>query len=199
MVVGSNRSIGKWGLLPEIWWHCKQWSQIWGVMSICNASLDPFFLTCAVLSDELSLLCHCLAGGMVRCVFWLLPIGCRERWWLCPKTLVPNPTSAYRESQRLRSTHCKYPAHCSHHMVLCYICHSCGLEGWYYLVYFHACQSRIQLGYASGHYGDSVHYGDEHYFYFIGGHTLTSPKGGRPCPLVTFNYGVVGHLAFQLT
>ena len=31
---------------------------------------------------------------------------------------------------------------------------------------------------------------------FMGRHALTSPKGGRPCPLGTFNYGVVGHLAF---
>ena len=53
--------------------------------------------------------------------------------------------------------------------------------------------------YASGRYGHLVHYGDEYYFYFMGGHTLTSLKGGRPCPLSTFNYGVVGHLAFQLT
>ena len=34
---------------------------------------------------------------------------------------------------------------------------------------------------------------------FMGGHALTSPKGGRPCPLGTLNYGVVGHLAFRLT
>ena len=34
---------------------------------------------------------------------------------------------------------------------------------------------------------------------FMGRHTLTSPEGGGPCPLDTFNYGVVGHLAFRLT
>ena len=34
---------------------------------------------------------------------------------------------------------------------------------------------------------------------FMGGHTLTSLEGGRPCPLGTSNYGVVGHLAFRLT
>ena len=33
----------------------------------------------------------------------------------------------------------------------------------------------------------------------LGSHTLTSPKGGGPCSLGTFHYGVVGHLAFQLT
>ena len=52
--------------------------------------------------------------------------------------------------------------------------------------------------YVPGRYGDSVCYGDEYYFCFMGGHALTSPKGGRPCPLGTFNYGVVGHLAFRL-
>ena len=62
--------------------------------------------------------------------------------------------------------------------------------------YFCAGWSQIRLVYASGHYGDSVRYGDEYYFYLMGGHTLTSPKGGGPCPLSTLNYGVVGHLAF---
>ena len=33
----------------------------------------------------------------------------------------------------------------------------------------------------------------------MGGHALASPKGGRPCSLGTFNYGVMSHLAFQLT
>ena len=30
----------------------------------------------------------------------------------------------------------------------------------------------------------------------MGGHTLASPKGGGPCSLGTFNYGVTSHLAF---
>ena len=68
-----------------------------------------------------------------------------------------------------------------------------------YPVYFCAGRSQIRPVYVSGRYGDLVHYGDEYYFYFMGGHALTSPKGGRPCPLGTLNYGVVGHLAFQLT
>ena len=34
---------------------------------------------------------------------------------------------------------------------------------------------------------------------FMGGHALTSPEGGGPCLLSTFNYGVVGYLAFRLT
>ena len=34
---------------------------------------------------------------------------------------------------------------------------------------------------------------------FVGGHALTSPKGGGPCPLGHLNYWVVRHLAFQLT
>ena len=62
--------------------------------------------------------------------------------------------------------------------------------------YFCAGRSQIRPVYAPGHYGDSVHYGDEYYFYFMGGHAITLPKGGWPCPLGTFNYGVVGHLAF---
>ena len=33
----------------------------------------------------------------------------------------------------------------------------------------------------------------------MGGHALASPKGGGPCSLGTFNYGVVSHLAFRLT
>ena len=33
----------------------------------------------------------------------------------------------------------------------------------------------------------------------LGGHALTSPEGGRPCSLGTFDYRVVGHLAFRLT
>ena len=33
----------------------------------------------------------------------------------------------------------------------------------------------------------------------MGGHALASPKGGKPCSLGTFNYGVVSHLAFRLT
>ena len=33
----------------------------------------------------------------------------------------------------------------------------------------------------------------------MGRHALASPKGGGPCSLGTFNYGVVSHLAFQLT
>ena len=68
-----------------------------------------------------------------------------------------------------------------------------------YPVYFRAGRSGIQPVYASDRYGNSVRYGDEYYFYFMGGHALTSPKGGRPCPLGTLNYGVVGHLAFRLT
>ena len=45
--------------------------------------------------------------------------------------------------------------------------------------------------YVLGRYGDSVRDGDEYYFYFWAG----TPKGGRPCPLGTLNYGIAGHLA----
>ena len=33
----------------------------------------------------------------------------------------------------------------------------------------------------------------------MGGHALASLKGGGPCSLGTFNYGVASHLAFRLT
>ena len=33
----------------------------------------------------------------------------------------------------------------------------------------------------------------------MGGYALASPKGGGPCSLSTFNYGVASHLAFRLT
>ena len=33
----------------------------------------------------------------------------------------------------------------------------------------------------------------------MGGHALASPKGGGPCSLGFFNYGVASHLAFRLT
>ena len=59
------------------------------------------------------------------------------------------------------------------------------------------------VGLASVRSGSSRHsvcYGDEYYFStLLGGHALTSPEGGRSCLLGTFDYGVVGHLAFQLT
>ena len=43
------------------------------------------------------------------------------------------------------------------------------------------------------------YYGDEYYFYFMGGHARASPKGGRSCSLGTLNYLIVSHLAFRLT
>ena len=46
----------------------------------------------------------------------------------------------------------------------------------------------------------SVRYGDEYYFpTLLGRHALTSLEGGGPCSLGTFDYGVVGYLAFRLT
>ena len=37
-------------------------------------------------------------------------------------------------------------------------------------------------------YGNPVYYGNEYYFYFMGGHARASPKGGRSCSLSTRNY-----------
>ena len=56
----------------------------------------------------------------------------------------------------------------------------------------------IPRQYVSGCHSNSVRYSDEYYFLLLlGGHALTSPEGGRPCSLSTFNYGVAGHLAFR--
>ena len=52
--------------------------------------------------------------------------------------------------------------------------------------------------YASGRYGDQVHYGDGILFFFGQAHALDTPKGGRPCPLGTLYYLVVGHLDSRL-
>ena len=38
----------------------------------------------------------------------------------------------------------------------------------------------------------------EYYFYFGRAHALATPKGGRPCPLGTLYYLVVGHLDSRL-
>ena len=52
--------------------------------------------------------------------------------------------------------------------------------------------------YVSGRYGDLVHYGDGILFLVGWAHALATPKGGRPCPLGTLYYLVVGHLDSQL-
>ena len=49
-------------------------------------------------------------------------------------------------------------------------------------------QGHTQSEHAPGCYGNPVYYGDEYYFYFMGGHSQASPKGGRPCSLGTRNY-----------
>ena len=49
-------------------------------------------------------------------------------------------------------------------------------------------QSRTQSEHVPGCYGYLVYYGDEYYFYFMGGHAQASPKGGRSCSLGTRNY-----------
>ena len=52
--------------------------------------------------------------------------------------------------------------------------------------------------YASGRYGDQVRYGDGILFLFGQAHALATPKGGRPYPLSTLYYLVVGHLDSRL-
>ena len=52
--------------------------------------------------------------------------------------------------------------------------------------------------YASGRYGDQVHYSDGILFLFGRAHALATPKGGGPCPLGTLYYLVVGHLDSRL-
>ena len=51
----------------------------------------------------------------------------------------------------------------------------------------------------SGHYSNSVCYGDEYYsLLLLGGHALTSLEGGGPCSLSTLNYRAACHLALRL-
>ena len=49
-------------------------------------------------------------------------------------------------------------------------------------------QSWTQSEHVPGCYGYPGYHGDEYYFYFMGGHTQASPKGGRSCSLSTRNY-----------
>ena len=49
-------------------------------------------------------------------------------------------------------------------------------------------RSRMRSEHAPGCYGYPVYYSDEYYFYFMGGHTQASPKGGRSCSLSARNY-----------
>ena len=51
--------------------------------------------------------------------------------------------------------------------------------------------------YMAGHHGTrSVTVMNTISLLLLGGHAITSPEGGGPCLLGTFDYGVVGHLAF---
>ena len=55
----------------------------------------------------------------------------------------------------------------------------------------------VQLWYAASRHGTrSVTVMNTISLLLLGGHALTSLEGGRPCSLSTFDYGVVGHLAF---
>ena len=49
-------------------------------------------------------------------------------------------------------------------------------------------QDQTRSEHVPGCYGNPIRYGDEYYFYFMGGHARTSPKGGRSCSLGTRNY-----------
>ena len=49
-------------------------------------------------------------------------------------------------------------------------------------------QVQTWLEHAPSSYGNPDCYGDEYYFYFMGGHARASPKGGRSCSLGTRNY-----------
>ena len=49
-------------------------------------------------------------------------------------------------------------------------------------------QGWTQLEHMPGCYSNPVYYGDEYYFYFMGGHAWASLKGGRSCSLGTQNY-----------
>ena len=49
-------------------------------------------------------------------------------------------------------------------------------------------RSQTRSEHVPGCYGYPIYYGDEYYFYFMGGHTKASLKGGRSCSLGTHNY-----------
>ena len=79
------------------------------------------------------------------------------------------------------------------------MCHGCGLWASNTRIYFRVsrCQSP-----ACVHVGSLQQLGPgwfQNTIYTWGGHALTSLKGGSPCSLSTLNYGVVGHLAYQVT
>ena len=58
----------------------------------------------------------------------------------------------------------------------------------------------VWLWYAVGRHGTrSVTVMNTISLLLLGGHALTSLESGGPCSLGTFDYGVVGHLAFRLT
>ena len=58
----------------------------------------------------------------------------------------------------------------------------------------------VQPWYAAGRHGTrSITVMNTISLLLLGRHALTSPEGGGPCSLGTFDYGVVGHLAFRLT
>ena len=58
----------------------------------------------------------------------------------------------------------------------------------------------VRPWYAAGHHGTwSIIVMNTISLLLLGGHALTSLEGGGPCLLGTFDYGVVGHLAFRLT
>ena len=78
-----------------------------------------------------------------------------------------------------------------------HMCHGCGLAGRNTRNTFVTAGPTPAVS-RSGSLRLSVRYSDEYYF-LLGGHALTSPKGGGPCSLGTLHYGVVGHLAFRLT
>ena len=58
----------------------------------------------------------------------------------------------------------------------------------------------VRPWYAAGRHGTrSVMVMNTISLLLLGRHALTSLEGGGPCSLGTFDYGVVGHLAFRLT
>ena len=46
-------------------------------------------------------------------------------------------------------------------------------------------QGQTRSEHVLGCYDNPVYYGDEYYFYFMGGHAQASLKGGRSCSLST--------------
>ena len=114
----------------------------------------------------------------------------------CSFCLCLSPDEALKVLNQVFRPNCRdlYQMHMYANLWTKYICHGCGPV--IPLITFVLTSDVHWPVYTLGHYGNSVWDGYRILFILGGGRTLTSPKGGRPCPLSTLNYEVAGHLAY---